>query len=855
MKYDSRAQLLGTHITDSLLSFTLHSLSTRLTPLKVRINGTHIMSDKSDTKEVFPSQTDVNGDKGVLQRTARDLLVGNNTGSTSNNQRNANQLLLDFVNLPRKQMSNDSLAKYLVNLFQKGIEYSLPSGPPLLLNSKGKFMKDSNGKSEVISEEDAIQFVLHLIDKAKKCDEEDSNGSKTEPSQESKAVKPSQEDIDESKASATLDEAKLEESKREEAVAKDGETKDTETTKDSKDEELKEKQDEKVKAIPEDSTKESNASSVNIEEEKGGGSRGDIIIKEEAEEGRKKDSKQENDDVKGGAATKDLDNEPGTYDIKLETSGSPSIDFAKHQGNQRFLQILQRNVAVLVGDPTIGNPMKTRIQTALAIVKETKNVFEEINGCFFVKVAEGGTCWKKLNETETAEFVLACVFEHYFQKDVPTRNKKVQSAPSSITREDLQSLIPTIGTAEISQFTDYSKPSTKPIEAPTESDVLFGRGGMTNNHPGNKRFRDVISLHRPDYVRAIKIEKPNVARRIVAAIRGGNPPGRFLKRNPTDLLWYDVGNRHATEKTSQALREKSQAEKNNGSISVQGDSRKRLLEQALYEARATRMRLSKGEGGSVGDGSTDTKSLELTISPQVWSYGLGGNTQPTTAQGQPPDKSEVGSSEAVMQNSHLRLDLKDLNMVDNTTLKGPSTSIGVLDPNGDILVTDNDILCGRGGMTNHHKGNKRFRDIVALHRPDYVRANKVNKPAVARMIIKAIRSGDPPGRFLKKDEKTGKWFDIGDRRAAEKASQALREKTPEERSKLRMEQQLSGNAKTATSAVSKEKLYQTKDNSVPVESTENSDPVVNMGLDQNKDSMSKDDADGDDVMNVEKVEI
>lgn len=94
-----------------------------------------------------------------------------------------------------------------------------------------------------------------------------------------------------------------------------------------------------------------------------------------------------------------------------------------------------------------------------------------------------------------------------------------------------------------------------------------------------------------------------------------------------------------------------------------------------------------------------------------------------------------------------------------------------------------DILCGRGGLTNHHKGNKRFRDVVALHRPDYVRAPKIQKPSVARVIVRAIRNGDPPGRFLKKDHKTGLWYDIGDKRAAEKTSQALREKTIDEKGK------------------------------------------------------------------------
>ena len=69
---------------------------------------------------------------------------------------------------------------------------------------------------------------------------------------------------------------------------------------------------------------------------------------------------------------------------------------------------------------------------------------------------------------------------------------------------------------------------------------------------------------------------------------------------------------------------------------------------------------------------------------------------------------------------------------------------------------------------------------MALHRPDYVRAPKIQKPSVARVIVRAIRNGDPPGRFLRKDEKSGKWVDIGDKKAAEKTSQALREKPTDE---------------------------------------------------------------------------
>jgi hypothetical protein len=68
---------------------------------------------------------------------------------------------------------------------------------------------------------------------------------------------------------------------------------------------------------------------------------------------------------------------------------------------------------------------------------------------------------------------------------------------------------------------------------------------------------------------------------------------------------------------------------------------------------------------------------------------------------------------------------------------------------------------GRGHITNNHKGNRRFRDLVALHRADYVAAPKIQKPAVARILVKAIRNGNPPGRFLRKDDDTGHWYDVG----------------------------------------------------------------------------------------------
>jgi len=88
-------------------------------------------------------------------------------------------------------------------------------------------------------------------------------------------------------------------------------------------------------------------------------------------------------------------------------------------------------------------------------------------------------------------------------------------------------------------------------------------------------------------------------------------------------------------------------------------------------------------------------------------------------------------------------------------------------------VTPFDVLSGRGGGTNNHPGNQVFRRLCDERRPKYVLARKMEKREIARSIVAAVRSRG--GRFLKKNEKTGEWFDIGDAKATSKTSQALRE--------------------------------------------------------------------------------
>ena len=54
---------------------------------------------------------------------------------------------------------------------------------------------------------------------------------------------------------------------------------------------------------------------------------------------------------------------------------------------------------------------------------------------------------------------------------------------------------------------------------PNDEDVLFGRGGRTNTHPGNQRLRDIVDTYRSTYSYAKKVEKPKISRLIVKALR------------------------------------------------------------------------------------------------------------------------------------------------------------------------------------------------------------------------------------------------------------------------------------------------------------------------------------------------
>lgn len=131
-------------------------------------------------------------------------------------------------------------------------------------------------------------------------------------------------------------------------------------------------------------------------------------------------------------------------------------------------------------------------------------------------------------------------------EDVPTEVSQINVPPVDSTRV-MKEVGPT-----------YMHESSIDI-FPRDEDVLFGRGGRTNHHPGNKRLREIVNKYRDTYNQAKKVDKPKVSKLIVSALRSANPPSRFLRMNEDTTLWEDVGDKRAAEKVSQTLREKDKA--------------------------------------------------------------------------------------------------------------------------------------------------------------------------------------------------------------------------------------------------------------------------------------------------------
>lgn len=105
------------------------------------------------------------------------------------------------------------------------------------------------------------------------------------------------------------------------------------------------------------------------------------------------------------------------------------------------------------------------------------------------------------------------------------------------------------------------------VRKPHDHDVLLGRGGKSNHHPGNNWYRCLVRSNKTLYDEAPKHAKhltatqyhtkKGIAEAIVDAVQAKhrNPPGRFLEKDEETGLWMEASYNTAVRKTSQALRE------------------------------------------------------------------------------------------------------------------------------------------------------------------------------------------------------------------------------------------------------------------------------------------------------------
>ncbi|KAL3926020.1 MAG: hypothetical protein SGILL_000019 [Bacillariaceae sp.] len=98
------------------------------------------------------------------------------------------------------------------------------------------------------------------------------------------------------------------------------------------------------------------------------------------------------------------------------------------------------------------------------------------------------------------------------------------------------------------------------VEEITDCDVLMGRGGRSNHHPGNHFYLALIAQIKPKYEECKqKSEKTRVAQSVVDFIHHKRK-GRFVELDSETGRWYVADNRTARTKAGQALRDKNTAE-------------------------------------------------------------------------------------------------------------------------------------------------------------------------------------------------------------------------------------------------------------------------------------------------------
>jgi hypothetical protein len=117
---------------------------------------------------------------------------------------------------------------------------------------------------------------------------------------------------------------------------------------------------------------------------------------------------------------------------------------------------------------------------------------------------------------------------------------------------------------------------------------------------------------------------------------------------------------------------------------------------------------------------------------------------------------------------------------------------------------DADVLSGRGASVNAHGGNKKFRALCFVRKPEFDAGNHAAKRRIAHEIVVATLGG-PSGesstssttttRFLKRKDEKGPWTQMTMEQAILKACQVMRDYKRPDRVAIREMMTQSGNAR------------------------------------------------------------
>lgn len=147
------------------------------------------------------------------------------------------------------------------------------------------------------------------------------------------------------------------------------------------------------------------------------------------------------------------------------------------------------------------------------------------------------------------------------------------------------------------------------------SDVLSGRGKLSFNHAGNKRFRDLVNGSVDRYNETTtRLEKATVVNFVVEEIRASG--GRFLRRDETAGAWHAFNYAQCREKTGHAIRDATCSVEARKKIKQQQEKARKNVVSAILAKNSSSQLASKSDhiglssrlvaGGSMGDGSGTT---------------------------------------------------------------------------------------------------------------------------------------------------------------------------------------------------------------------------------------------------------